>query len=197
MPYSIHCFERPYYLLAGVLTWAMRGFKGRGTKWSSFPNPGSEAEWGKAEEPPSLFISWGDGFLYESGRNQRLMDEVFGSLVPAMTRSPSIYRFKGPPKLRQKPNQRENKKQWLDRQKLTFKANKRHFRLGKSHSCNVSLEVQEKFILFRSESDWFCPPSSGISLVNRHVRLYFRYCIAEEMRALTFNLAYSLMKWSS
>lgn len=28
------------------------------------------------------------------------MDEVFGSLVPAMTRSPSIYRFKGPPKLR-------------------------------------------------------------------------------------------------
>lgn len=51
---------------------------------SCFPDPGSEAEWGKAEEPPSLFISWGDGFLYESGRNQRLMDEVFGSLVPAV-----------------------------------------------------------------------------------------------------------------
>lgn len=153
MPYSIHCFERPYYLLAGVLTWAMRGWKGRGTKWSSFPNPGSEAEWGKAEEPPSLFISWGDGFLYESGRKKRLMDEVFGSLVPAMTRSP--YRFKVPPKLRQKPNLWENQKQWLDRQKLTFKANKRHFRLGKSHSCNVSLEVQEKFILFR----WWILPS--------------------------------------
>ena len=100
--------------------------------------------------------------------------------------------------LRQKsPIKEKIKKQWLDRQKLTFKANKRHFKLGKSHSCNVSLEVQEKCILFRSESDWFCPPSSGISFVNRHVRLYFRYCLAEEMRALTFNQAYSLTKLSS